>query len=191
MGKNLATTLKRLQKRIRKLEKALVALPAGVDDVPIMRIYREELGEKALAVTVLSESYLESELSMARRVARVLTARRVQREPPSVKDPSPQSGLSMAEIYLLIGGLSVPSWHRPSSPYRKKSVKRRNSFRTAAVRKYLESLGIKKVTVRIRGKKAYIIANKSVIVKMAKRLDRIKKKMRSFGISEVLLRLLS
>jgi len=75
MEKALAHKMTKLRERIRKLDSALVAFSGGVDSTFLMRICREELGDKAVAVTTLSGGYPRSELTMARRVAKILGVR--------------------------------------------------------------------------------------------------------------------
>jgi PP-loop superfamily ATP-utilizing enzyme len=77
MDKNLERKLGSLRRRIRRLDSALVAFSGGVDSTFLTRICREELGEKAVAVTALSDNYPRSELSLARRVAKIVGVRHV------------------------------------------------------------------------------------------------------------------
>jgi hypothetical protein len=75
MDRKLERKLDDLRKRIRKMDSALVAFSGGVDSAFLMRICRDELGEKAVAVTSLADNYPRSELAMARRVARIIGAK--------------------------------------------------------------------------------------------------------------------
>ncbi len=81
MDKRLGRKLSNLRERIRKLDSALVAFSGGVDSAFLMRICREELGEKAVAVTTLSENYPRGELSVARRVAKIIGVKHLVLEP--------------------------------------------------------------------------------------------------------------
>ncbi|MDN5293496.1 MAG: pyridinium-3,5-biscarboxylic acid mononucleotide sulfurtransferase [Eubacteriales bacterium] len=61
-----------LQKRLRELEKVLIAYSGGVDSTFLLAVARQQLGEKAVAVIATSETYPESELEMALTTARQL-----------------------------------------------------------------------------------------------------------------------
>ncbi|MCI0503737.1 asparagine synthase-related protein [Candidatus Micrarchaeota archaeon] len=81
MDKRLEKKLSSLRERIRRLDSAVVAFSGGVDSSFLMRICREELGEKAVAVTALSDNYPRSELSVARRVAKIIGVKHVVFDP--------------------------------------------------------------------------------------------------------------
>ncbi|MFH0738182.1 MAG: asparagine synthase-related protein [Candidatus Micrarchaeota archaeon] len=107
MDKLLARKLSSLRERIRKLDSALVAFSGGVDSAFLMRICREELGEKAVAVTALSDNYPKSELSMARRVAKILGVKHmvVQRvEDETLRAPLLVKGSS---LYSRLKGMAM------------------------------------------------------------------------------------
>ncbi|MFZ5501501.1 MAG: hypothetical protein ACOY58_06285 [Candidatus Micrarchaeota archaeon] len=72
MEKALEHKVTKLRERIRKLDGALVAFSGGVDSAFLMRIVRDELGDKAVAVTALPKGYPRADLAMARRVAKIL-----------------------------------------------------------------------------------------------------------------------
>jgi uncharacterized protein len=90
MDRRLEKKLSMLRERIRKLDGAVVAFSGGVDSSFLMRICREELGEKAVAVTALSDSYPRSELSVARRIAKIIGVKHVVYDPcKPVCEPRP------------------------------------------------------------------------------------------------------
>jgi pyridinium-3,5-biscarboxylic acid mononucleotide sulfurtransferase len=90
MDRRLEKKLNMLRERIRKLDGAVVAFSGGVDSSFLMRICREELGEKAVAVTALSDNYPRSELSVARRIAKIIGVKHVVYDPcKAVCEPRP------------------------------------------------------------------------------------------------------
>jgi len=175
MAKSLVSKLKKLQKRIRKLEKALVALPSDTDDRPLMRIHREELGDKAVEVTVVADSYLNSELTMAKRVAKILGSSVV----------AEQSDGSAPER-MPVKGIYAPAWRR--LPLRHHGKRGASKKKIAVVREYLQSIGIKKAELSISGRSIRITATRNGIAKIVKNIRHVQKKMKSLGFSEVLLK---
>src|SRR5208283_1650031 len=89
MAKSLENKLEELRKSIRKLDSALAAVSGEVDNSFLVRILHQELGDKAVALKALSSSYPSEELSMARRVARIMDTKE---SPPeySKKAPMPR-----------------------------------------------------------------------------------------------------
>ncbi len=90
MAKSLESKLKDLRSSIRKLDSALAAVSGEVDNSFLVRILHQELGDKAVALKALSSSYPSDELSMARRVAKIMDTR----EAPSdsgKRTPMPRS----------------------------------------------------------------------------------------------------
>jgi len=184
MGKNRAATMKSLRKRIRTLEKAIVTLPNILDEMPFMRVHRNELGEKAVEIVVLSEAYFESELKMARRVAKILDTQVL----PAQTERPLESILSV-ESRPVGRRLGMPL--RLLKARRTKKQKRISPKKIAAAKEYLALLGIKNATVSIKGNKTYIKTDRSGLGKIVKHLGSIKRKFRSLGVPEVLLRLAS
>jgi len=77
MENRLEKKLDKLRKGIRKLDSVLVTFSGGIDSAFLLRICREELGEKAIAVTAFSDSYPQDELSMAKHIAKALGAKHI------------------------------------------------------------------------------------------------------------------
>lgn len=81
IDETLESKLEDLRRRIRRLDSALIAFSGGVDSTFLMRICRDELGEKAVAVTASSPDYPGSELTLAKRVAKILGVKHVVYDP--------------------------------------------------------------------------------------------------------------
>ena len=99
-----------------------------------------------------------------------------------IKSPLIESDLTKAEIRMLSKELGLPNWDRKSSSARK-------AARIRKAKKFLESIGAKKAAVKSRGKKLYILPHGSELAKLTKEMDKIKKKMKSIGFSQVLIEL--
>lgn len=245
MDRRLEKKLTSLRERIRKLDSALVAFSGGVDSSFLMRICREELGEKAVAVTALSESYPRSELSVARRVAKIIGVKHVVvdsgKQPPDmrsarssargcnvystmkgvamrmklkhvldgshrddatergksfmnarncgVRSPLLESHLSKAEVRLLAKELKLPNWDKPASCDSSHKPKKRPRD-MAMARKYISSLS-RSAKLSLRNGTACISAGKQAMVSLARRIGPIRKKLKSMGYHEVVLKLSS
>jgi len=75
--KSLNEKLEVLRERIRKLETCAVAFSGGVDSTLVLRVAHEVLGERAIAVTAVSESLPAGELEEAQNLARRIGTRHV------------------------------------------------------------------------------------------------------------------
>jgi len=62
--------LNNLRAFIKKLNNAIIAYSGGIDSTLVARICRDELGEKAIAVTATSPSYPKYELEQAKKIAK-------------------------------------------------------------------------------------------------------------------------
>ncbi|OGS41766.1 MAG: TIGR00268 family protein [Euryarchaeota archaeon RBG_16_62_10] len=69
---SLETMLRKLRALMRSMGSAAVAFSGGSDSTLVAKLARDELGAKALAVTVDSPMYPASELTQARKIARMI-----------------------------------------------------------------------------------------------------------------------
>src|SRR5258706_7105800 len=70
--------LDRARAIVREFESVLVAFSGGVDSTVLLKLAKDELGDRAVAVLVSSPAYPESEQDEARATARSLGARLVE-----------------------------------------------------------------------------------------------------------------
>ncbi|MFH1201678.1 MAG: ATP-dependent sacrificial sulfur transferase LarE [Candidatus Omnitrophota bacterium] len=75
MDKLLFKRLDRLKAALKKMRSAVVAYSGGVDSTFLLKIARDVLGNKVLAVIADSFTYPKSELNLARKTAKKLGAR--------------------------------------------------------------------------------------------------------------------
>jgi len=71
----LKAKLEMLRERIRGYESCVVAFSGGVDSTLVLRVAHDVLGERAIAVTAVSESLPAGELASARELARKIGVR--------------------------------------------------------------------------------------------------------------------
>ena len=79
--------LKKLKNRLKSLKSVLVAYSGGVDSTLLLKMAKEALDDKVLAVTALSETYPARELACARSLARTLGVRHKVIKTQELKDP--------------------------------------------------------------------------------------------------------
>jgi len=67
--------IKRLEAILKEMDSVLVAFSGGLDSYFLLKISRDVLGEKVLAVTATSQTYPQEELSFSKKIARDLGVR--------------------------------------------------------------------------------------------------------------------
>jgi uncharacterized protein len=82
-----AGKLERARAIVREQGSALVAFSAGVDSTLVLKLAREELGDRAVALTAISASMAPEEREEARQLAERIGARFVPVESREVEDP--------------------------------------------------------------------------------------------------------
>src|SRR5690349_9844333 len=73
----LNSKLEELREKIRSLESCVVAFSGGVDSTLVLKVACDQLGERAIGVTALSESLPAGELEEAQQLAKQIGARHV------------------------------------------------------------------------------------------------------------------
>src|SRR4030042_24066 len=78
--------LKKLKRILKGMGSVLIAYSGGADSTFLLKVARETLGDKVLAVTAVSATYPEEELLLAKRTARALRARHKVIKTDELKD---------------------------------------------------------------------------------------------------------
>ncbi|HEX2033193.1 MAG TPA: ATP-dependent sacrificial sulfur transferase LarE [Chloroflexota bacterium] len=86
LSAELAAQYERLKAICRSLGSTLVAFSAGVDSTLLLKVCVDELGERAVAVTAVSESYPSHELAQAKRLTRDMGCRLILVETHELED---------------------------------------------------------------------------------------------------------
>ncbi|HSQ24128.1 MAG TPA: asparagine synthase-related protein, partial [Pyrinomonadaceae bacterium] len=73
----VTSKLELLREKIRLLESCVVAFSGGVDSTLVLKVAHDVLGDRAIAVTALSESLPSGELEDAEQLAQTIGARHV------------------------------------------------------------------------------------------------------------------
>src|SRR3954470_24315550 len=76
-----------MRARIRALGSALVAFSGGVDSTFVLKIARDELGDRVVALTAISPSVAPDEAEEARALAATLGARHERVDSHELEDP--------------------------------------------------------------------------------------------------------
>jgi uncharacterized protein len=96
---DVAAKYDRLRAICRELGSTLVAFSAGVDSTLLLRVCFDELGDRAVAVTAVSESYPSHELAEAKRLARDIGCRLILVDTNELQDENYASNPSNRCFY--------------------------------------------------------------------------------------------
>lgn len=113
---SLSGKLERLKRRLKASGSALVAYSGGVDSSFLLKIAKEVLGNKVLAVTASSDIHPLKELECARRFAKKLKVKHEIIRTHELKDPrflkNPEDRCYFCKKGLLLGLKKIASRHK-------------------------------------------------------------------------------
>lgn len=143
MDEKLRLKMEKLRSRIRKLDSAIIAFSGGSDSTFLTRICREELGERAVAVTMVKD-YPRSDLELAKSIAKVI----------GVKHITIQDGFDIEKVAkdLSIDNIVIGHNADKNQEKKKKNIinplfditkKDIENFRKEKLGQYLETKGIR------------------------------------------------
>lgn len=83
----LERTIRSLKEDLARTGGLLVAFSGGVDSAVLARLAHDALGERAVAVTISSQTFTQEELKEARKLARQIGIRHIVRRYDELKEP--------------------------------------------------------------------------------------------------------
>ena len=86
MEGNIEKKLKNLKEILKKMGTVLVAFSGGVDSTFLLRVAKDVLGEKVIAVTALSPTYPREEVEEAKKISKKMGVRHILIETRELED---------------------------------------------------------------------------------------------------------
>ncbi len=150
MEPKLQRKMEKLRSRIRNLDSALIAFSGGSDSSFLTRICREELGERAVAVTI-TKDYPKNDLDMAKSIAKIIGIKHL-----TVDDDIEQIAQGGTLIVGSNSDKKKKSKSRAINPLSELNITANDimAFRKEKLGHYLDR---KKINWKFRGKNVYIL----------------------------------